>query len=325
MDFRLDDDDRALVEATRAFCEGRFPSKVVRDLQADGGVRRDLWKELAGTGVFGLRLPLERQGAGLGFAEAVLVFEELGRALVPGPLVGTHLAAGWVEGAAEGDVVVGLVERGRPPFLVEHPDCLDVVMAWEPGRLIAVPASSLVMHRAETSLDPLTPVALADALPTSEAIAEGVEADMVALGATVLGAAQAVGIASRTLELAVDYARHREQFNRPIGSFQAVKHILADAAARLEVARAAAHAAGVLLSCATEGTVGFEEARQAAFSAKLLSVEAAVDNALASIQVHGGMGFTWEVDLHLYLKRAYVIGSHFGTPEQCAEVLAGAH
>ena len=98
MDFELSDDDRAIKDGVRSLCEGRFPMEAVRALEASGGVDRERWRDLADTGVFSLRLDEDAGGVGLGMSEAVLVFEELGRALVPGPLVGTHLAAGLVAG-----------------------------------------------------------------------------------------------------------------------------------------------------------------------------------------------------------------------------------
>jgi len=117
--------------------------------------------------------------------------------------------------------------------------------------------------------------------------------------------------------MAVAYAKERRQFDRPIGSFQAVKHLLADMLVRQEVARAAVYAAGVHLDGEQAG-----EAERAVHGAKLLAAEAAVANGKSAVQVHGGMGFTWEVDVHLYLKRAVALASAFGTPEEHAEALA---
>src|SRR4029077_2593202 len=103
MDFELSDEQVALVEGVQSFCEGRFPIATVRGLADDGGVRRDLWQELGDLGLFSLRLSDADGGAELGWADAVLAFEQLGRSLVPGPLVWTHLMAGVVPGAATGE------------------------------------------------------------------------------------------------------------------------------------------------------------------------------------------------------------------------------
>ena len=108
MDFELSSDQEALRDGVRALCEGRFTIEFIRSLIDGVFVDRGRWRELADTGVFSLVLPEDAGGVGLGYADAVVVFEELGRALVPGPLVGSFLAAGVVEGAASGDAIVGL-------------------------------------------------------------------------------------------------------------------------------------------------------------------------------------------------------------------------
>ncbi len=138
-------------------------------------------------------------------------------------------------------------------------------------------------------------------------------------GATLTAALQ-VGLADRLVELAVAYAKERVQFDRPIGSFQAVKHICADMLTRTEVARAAVYAAGAKLD---EGAdrAGFDRLIS---GAKIVAGEAAIANGKAATQVFGGMGFTWEVDVHLFLKRAWVLDTHFDTAERHAELVAAA-
>ena len=304
MDFELSADQAALQEGVRKLCDGRFPMARVRALVDDGGVDRDLWGELAAAGVFSLCLPESDGGVGLGHAEAVLVFEELGRALVPGPLVGTHLAAGLVDAA-----VVGVIERGRN-VAVEHLDALDVLVAIDASGLWAIEPSSLDAEAIADPLDPLTPMHRVEALPRGAQLAGAEDADRWRRAGAALVAAQMLGFAVATTDLAVAYAKERHQFDRPIGSFQAVKHLLADMLVRAEVARAAAHAAGV-----TGDT-------RAASAAKLLAGEAALANAKACVQVHGGMGFTWEVDAHLFLKRAWVLDTAFGNADHHAEVMA---
>ena len=122
-------------------------------------------------------------------------------------------------------------------------------------------------------------------------------------GAALTAAAQLLGIAEATTDLAVAYAKERKQFDRPIGSFQAVKHMLADMLVRAEVARAAVYAAGVTARRSRRSAMR----RAPSPTAKVMAGEAAVKNGKACVQVHGGMGFTWEVDAHLYLKRAWVL------------------
>jgi alkylation response protein AidB-like acyl-CoA dehydrogenase len=146
----------------------------------------------------------------------------------------------------------------------------------------------------------------------------------------LLTAALQVGHAAEALDLAVAYAKERQQFGTPIGSFQAVKHMCADMLVRAEVARAAVHAAACLADAPdvveTEATVVGCTLDQlldrSVGGAKLLADEAALGNARAAIQVHGGMGFTWEVPLHLHLKRSRLLATTFGAPAERAAALA---
>jgi alkylation response protein AidB-like acyl-CoA dehydrogenase len=135
--------------------------------------------------------------------------------------------------------------------------------------------------------------------------------------ASVLGGALLVGLAAATVDLAVAYAKERQQFGKPIGSFQAVKHLCADMLVRSEVARAAVHAAAVTID---QPDVG--DAERAAAGAGLLAVEAAIANGKTCIQVHGGMGFTWEVPAHLYLMRARVLAGELEGADALAELVA---
>ncbi|MFF8598820.1 acyl-CoA dehydrogenase family protein [Streptomyces sp. NPDC015232] len=278
MDFRLTEDQRALRRGVRELLERRFGGERLRAAVDAGGVLdRELWRELGAAGFFALRLPEEAGGVGLGLPEAVLLFEEAGRALLPGPLVATHLAAGAVPGAAEGETVVTAADGE----LVEWLDAADTVLGAAGG---AVPIRSV---------DPLTPLhRLPGGAPGAvRGPGSGVlDADLVSL----LTAAEQLGSAARSTGLAVAHARTREQFGRPVGGFQAVKHLCAEMLVRTELARAAVYAAAV-----TGDPVEIAGAR-------LLADEAAVAGARDCLQVHGGMGFTWEAEVHLHLKRAWV-------------------
>ncbi|MBV9285281.1 MAG: acyl-CoA dehydrogenase family protein [Acidimicrobiia bacterium] len=318
MDFTLTDDQVALQEGVRKLCEGRFPIERVRALADAGGVDRDLWRELADAGVFSLRLAEADGGAGLGTAEGALVFEELGRALVPGPLVWTHLAAGLVPGAAEGERVVGGLQRQEEPFLVEYPDAIDVLLAVDDDGLWEVDRSRLSARPVSWPLDPLTPAHVAGGLLRGERRGVPGDAARWRLEGAVLTGAYLLGMAAALTDMSVTYAKERQQFDKPIGSFQAIKHILADMFVRTEVARAAVYAAAVNLDEPALGPPG-----RAVAGAKLLAGEAATLNGKAATQVHGGMGFTWEVDVHLYLKRAWVLDTTFGTADDHADAVAG--
>lgn len=319
MDFELTADQVALQEGMRNFCAGRFSIDAVRRLADVGGVDRQAWGELAEMGVFALRLPEADGGVDLGWADAVLAFEELGRALVPGPLVWTHLAAGLVPGAATGEAIVGGIERDDPSGLIEHRDALDHLVVLDGDGAWLVEASELRTEPVATPLDPLTPVArLVGALPQGERLLDGDGAVALRQQGGALVAATMLGIAEAATDSAVAYAHERVQFDKPIGAFQAVKHLLADMFTRTELARAAVYAAGVTLD---EPSVGPVE--RAVAAAKLMAAEAGVGNGKSCIQVHGGMGYTWEVDAHLYLKRAYVLEPLFGSREECADAMAG--
>jgi alkylation response protein AidB-like acyl-CoA dehydrogenase len=290
MRFIRSDDQEALREGIASLCSGRFPMERVR-----AGFDAEGWKELAAAGVF----TLAELG---GLADAAVVFEELGRALVPGPLVWGYLAG-------RDDVVSGGVADG----VLAYPDDVALVHVLVGDRVHAVPATAIECAPVDHPLDPLTP--MARMTRTGDGSDVGPASDWQRRGA-VLVAAQLAGMAAATSELAVAYAKDRHQFDKPIGAFQAVKHICADTRVRAEVARAAVDAAAV-----TFDDPGVGDVDRAVAGAKLVAGEAAVANARACIQVHGGMGFTWEIDAHLYLKRAWVLDRLFGTAEEHAEVL----
>jgi alkylation response protein AidB-like acyl-CoA dehydrogenase len=155
------------------------------------------------------------------------------------------------------------------------------------------------------------------ALPAGRLLGDAAVGRRMWFEGALLTAALQVGLAARLTEMAVDYAKTREQFGRPIGSFQAVKHLCADMFVRAELARVGVHAAAVTLddAAATGG-------ERAVAGAKLLADEAATVNGRSCVQVHGGMGFTWEVPVHFFLKRAWMHATEFGTAEDHAEDLA---
>jgi alkylation response protein AidB-like acyl-CoA dehydrogenase len=317
-----------LTAAVRRLCEGRFPMEIVRAHMESGLLDRSRWRELAEAGVFSLCLSEAEGGTGLGMADAGVVFQELGRALVPGPLVATHLAAGIVEGAATGDTIVGILETGpgagrrvgtggHIPSLVEHLDSIDVLLMLGPDGVTRIDARSVKGRKIERPLDASTPLTELDAAPAGTVVGDASMARDLRRSGACLTAALLVGVAHAATTLAVGYAKQREQFGRPIGSFQAVKHLLADMLARAEVARAAVDAAAAVIDHPEVGDVD-----RAVSSAKVLAADAALLNGKSGIQVHGGMGFTWEVDAQLYLKRAWVLETHFGSVDDHAELLA---
>jgi alkylation response protein AidB-like acyl-CoA dehydrogenase len=303
VDFELSADQVALRDGIRSLCEGRFPIKRVRD-----GFDRSAHAELAEAGVFSLR------SDGFGVADAAVVFEELGRAVVPGPLVWAYLAHGTVDGIAGGLEVA----HREPPWMVEHLDSLDALLVLDDAGVHVVSAGKLAgAVPVARPLDPLTPVHRVDGLPAGAPLGGD---DLLARWrreGSVVTAAFLVGVAQACTDLSVAYARERRQFDRPIGSFQAIKHLLADMLVRTEVARASVHAAACTLDDPDVGDVA-----RAVAGAKMLAGEAAITNGKTATQVHGGMGFTWEVDVHLYLKRAWVLDTVFGSVDEHADTVA---
>ena len=290
MRFLRSDDQEALREGIASLCAGRFTMERVR-----AGFDAEGWKELASAGVFTL-------GELGGLADAAVVFEELGRALVPGPLVWGYLAG-------RDDVVSGGIVRG----VLTYPDDVTVVHALVGDRVHAVPADTVEWTAVANPLDPLTPMGKVTAVGAGEDV--GPMSDWQWRGA-VLTAAQLVGIAAATSDLAVAYAKERHQFDKPIGAFQAVKHMCADTRVRADLARAAVDAAAV-----TFDDPGVGDVDRAVSAAKVVAGDAAIANAKACLQVHGGMGFTWEVDVHLHLKRAWMLDRLFGTADFHAQRL----
>src|SRR5262245_6956975 len=173
MDFRLSEDQQALRATIRDFCDGRVGVDALRELEGERSVDPALWSEFAEMGVFALRQPESRGGVGLGVADAVVVFVELGRRLVPGPLVWTHLAAGLVDGAASGTAVVGGVDAlqaAAGPWLVEHLEHLDALLVLRPDGVERLDPKRLAAKPAGVPLDPHTPLYHLESLPRGERV-----------------------------------------------------------------------------------------------------------------------------------------------------------
>ena len=316
MDFWLTDDHEALRDGTRAMLADRFALDDLATLEPSGRpIDADRWLTLAGTGVFSLRTD------GFGVREAVLVYEELGRHLVPGPVVATHLASGLVEGASSGDAIVGLLEPGVEVTVVEHAAQVTHLLWFRGDELVLIDPGRLAVEALPRPLDALSPTARCTTPldGVGQVIERGAAVVQRHRVGVVLTAALQLGVALGAVELASAYAKEREQFGRPIGSFQAVKHLLADMLVAAEVARAAVYAA----ACALDGAGDGGDAARAASTAKVMAGHAALLNGKTGIQVHGGMGFTWEVHAQRYWKRAVVLDSTFGSSDDHALAIAG--
>ena len=347
MDFGLSEEQELLQETVRSFIAGECPPTRLREL-FDEGVGHDaaLWKGLSEIGLTGLVVPEGHGGAGLEALELALVAEALGGGAVPGPFAEHSLVclalslAGseaqqkrWLPALAAGDLVgsVALAESAEEwepdAWRLElrdgglHGEKRFVPFAGQAGLLlVGIRGGGLAIVEAgapgleivdENGIDRTRPIARvrfdgtpAEALPGGEAAAPRVrDAGLVVL------AADAFGVAWRLVEMTRDYAKDRKQFGQPIAQFQAVKHQIADMAVEVEPSRGlfwyAAHALDHLP----------DEAERAAAVAKSHLTDRALDVARAAVELHGGLGFTWECDVQMWFKRAMFDRAFLGTPE----------
>ena len=363
MYFDLNDEQAAIKETARDFLKARFKPERVRQLaEGDSTFDESDWKEMAELGWTGLALPEEWGGQGLGIVDLAVVMEEMGYALAPSPLFsntivglalairGTDdqkerylrpLAEGQLRGTpalfdtdstgAIGDFRMeaksngdGVVLDGEKTLVMDA-DSADVfLVATSDGRRHAVKSDADgVTVSPQPSLDPtrrLSNVRFEGVSVAAEDTLDGAQADFLPVfdrGCVALAAEQ-TGIAQRTMDMAVDYAKDRQQFGRPIGSYQAVSHRCAQMLLETENARSAA------LYAAWTADAEPESLPLAASMAKAYASDAGWRVADAAIQVHGGIGFTWEHDLHFFLKRARANAAAFGDAKWHRERVAGA-
>jgi alkylation response protein AidB-like acyl-CoA dehydrogenase len=319
MDFHLDDDQLALQDNITRFCRSRWPLERIGERRPKA-LDRAGWNELVDLGVTSAMVDEARGGLGLGAVEAAVVFERLGYHLVPGPLLWSALGAFLIREVANGDLMAGGTEdHGAPRLFVEHASEIDTLVVLRPDGISRIDAADLPPSVTGEALDPQSGVGVFSSLPAGTLVGDAAEAARLRRVGVVLSAALQLGISSAALDVAVAYSLEREQFGVPIGSFQAMKHIMADMYVRAGLARSATYAAAAVLD---DPMVG--DADRSISAAKLLSGEAAVENARASIQVLGGMGFTWEMAPNFLLKRALVLDQSFGTPASHALAIASA-
>lgn len=308
MDFHLDDDQLALQENVARFCSSRWPLERLAERRSDG-LDRSAWDELVELGATSVMVADADGGLGLGVVEGAVVFEQLGRHLVPGPILWSALGALLLREVADGELMAGGAEDdGTSPLFVEHASEVDTLVVLRPDGVRRVDRAELPPVRMGEALDPLSSVGVFASLPAGTSIGHAGDSVRLRRIGIVLTAALQLGIAGAALDVAVEYSLGREQFGVPIGSFQALKHMMADMYVRVGLARSSTYAAAAILDDPEVGDAG-----RSISAAKLLAGEAAVENARASIQVFGGMGFTWEMAPHFLLKRALVLDQTFGT------------
>lgn len=334
--------------ASDLFAKESPPDAVRRVAGEEPGYDVALWKRCADLGLLGLEAPEELGGGGQGAVETSLVLAGIGSAVVPGPYLSQFLCIaalnacapgerrdGWLAALAGGEVVGAVVPEGR--LRAGGVGGGDAVVSGDAGVVLDAPVASLFIVAAESEDGPLlvglegdipvTPVPMVDmtrragrvrfdGVAGGSVLAHGEEArrvlDRLRQVAAAWVAVDSVAGAAATLERTVDYVSNRHQFGRPIGTFQAVKHRCADMFVWVETARVATDAAVRRLAA---GEPPDHMTDYWCSAAKAVAASAYAKVAGDAVQLHGGIGFTWDYDLHLWLKRAKLNEALFGDTE----------
>ncbi|MEO5663402.1 MAG: acyl-CoA dehydrogenase [Nocardioides sp.] len=303
MTLGLDQEHLDLRDSVRAFATRHVTDTVIRDaVDAKAEELPPFWLALADQGLLGLHLPEEHGGSGAGLLELAVVVEELGRAMAPGPFLPTVLVSAVLSAAGHTDLLPALAD-GTATGALGLGDG-SPVLGGQTADLFVLPVAGgwVLAERVSVTITPLDSHDLTRRLASVELTGESVRLEIERQApydlAALLFAAEATGIADWNTRTASDYARVREQFGRPIGQFQGVKHRCARMLARTEQARACAWDAA-----RADGP----EATLAAAVAAAVSVEAGFSTAKDCINTLGGIGFTWEHDASLYLRRAQTL------------------
>jgi alkylation response protein AidB-like acyl-CoA dehydrogenase len=321
--FHVDEDHELFQTAVRDFLAKECTPETIRALwETDTARSAALWKKLADVGFAGFLVPERFDGAGQDEVGMVLLQEEAGRAALAEPVIVTSAVAvpllvelgdeglceRWLPGVSGGETRLAV---GHPvsPF-VEDADVADLLVLPHGDALHAVPGEAVraVLEPANDPSRRLFTVSFEPSAATRVAEGERVRAllDAALDRGALAAAAQLLGVADRLLEMAVAYTSERRQFGRPVGSFQAVKHMLADVKVRLEYARPVVHrAAWSLARGAAHRGVHVSMAKHQA-------AEAAEMAARRALQAHGAIGYTWEQDLHLWMRRAWSLARAWG-------------
>ncbi len=332
MDLSLSEEQTELVATVRSLLAKRSDSAAVRTaIASEAGFDADLWQVLCEQiGVAALAVPEEHDGVGATLVESALVLEELGRALAPVPALSSLVTAEAVLAGADDDAAARLLPRlaagevgafavleGGQASAVLDADLADVLVVADGEHLYEVDPSSAqvswtpsmdqTLRLGALQVDVATATRIGSAAPAVE------RAHLVgALGAVALS----VGCAQRGLDMTVAYSKDRVQFGRPIGSFQALKHRMADMLVLLEMSRSASWAAAYAVASDAP------DAAQLVPAAKSYVAEAVAQVAAETVQMHGGIAITWEHDAHLVFKRAHALGQLFGAPHVHRAALA---
>jgi alkylation response protein AidB-like acyl-CoA dehydrogenase len=303
VDFELDDDQVALRDAARALLDRHASPTRVRAVVDRGGAPDDeLWSAMVEQGWTAIAVPEADGGVGLSWVEAAILAEEVGAHVAPAPIVQQLIAlASITDAAVVGGDEVATVAWSAKREVVPFVSSASVVVAVVGDELHAVPGGG----NAEPAMDVTRSVGWFEPVPGTRIGGPEAVQHHLDVGAT-LYAAELLGLAQHMLDESAAYAKDRVQFDKPIGSFQAVKHRLADMLVDVEGMRSATYWAAWCLAA------GHPDASVAASTAKTWCSDAATRVLGSALQVHGGIGFTWEHDTHLYLKRGQLDAMAFG-------------
>lgn len=324
MDFTFTDDQLTFREAVSRFLMTEAAPEMLREIwETDTGRSPEMRKNIAEQGLTALSVPEDCGGLGMDDVAWALMTQELGYYAIPDSLADTaYVAAGLITalpaGTASREEWLGRIAEGSIRIAVGHPvnplvadaNPADLLLLADGDAVHAVPRAQIEVE-ANPSIDLSRRLARVNWTPAAATLLADGEAGR-ALWAQTLNrgtlsvAGQLLGLAQRMLDLSVDYAAQRKQFGKPIGSFQAVKHHLADVATRIEFAKPVLYRAAYALA---QGEAG-ADARVS--HAKLACGDAAWLAARNGIQVHGAMGYTWEVDLQMFMKRAWALDAAWG-------------
>lgn len=314
-------EQRAIADAVRETLAKECSPEVLRAAWARAEPPPRLWKALADLGLFGLTVAERHGGLGLDERDAVGALEETGRAAAPGPIAETFAAAyilqvagspdladAWLPRITSGDAVV-TVGLGSSPYL-ESADRADLLILQRGNELHGLTAEEVHVER-QPSIDGNRRLFTVDWKPSaSSSFVSGAAAETVIAGARdrllLALSAQLVGLSRQLLDLSVRHVTLREQFGRPLGTFQAVQHRLADVAVGVEFA------APVVARASCSLVANAPSASRDVAMAKVFASEAAERAAYSSLQVHGAIGYTREHDLHLYSMRAWTLALAHG-------------
>ncbi len=327
MTLPITDDHRALAEVVQALLSDHGALGVARDLLdgADDGLPAS-WKDIAELGWLGIHLDEADGGSGFGVEELAVIVEQFGAAVCPGPFVPTTIASAVLAAVAEpglrSRLVPGLANGSTVAAVALSADlrigdgrasgALGPVVSGGLAQLVLAPAGDdlVIVTTDVAGVTVEVPQNLDPTRPAARVTLDGAAVDVVPDGARalvdlarLLFAAEAVGMARACTESAAGYAKERHQFGRPIATFQAVKHHCANMAVATEMAT------GAVWDAARAAAAGGDQLSLAAAMAATLALPAADRCAQLNIQVHGGIGFTWEHDAHLYLRRATAVES----------------